>query len=132
MSLKFFEKNGDIFMEVMPVKALFHSDMVHDVITHGRQFVVNMNTGDLTIHTPSKLINKIDHRPRYKPAGLKTIVISNEIDVAVVQLRDQYDVGRGYGKLYYGANNSRVAISSKNNWSDFILEVRKVYAKGWK
>lgn len=49
---KFVEVDGKVFMIVTPVKKLFHSTLVHSVITSGRKFAVNMNTGELTILTP--------------------------------------------------------------------------------
>lgn len=38
-------------MLVKPVKALFKSTMVHDVIMSGRKFAVKMSTGELTVIT---------------------------------------------------------------------------------
>lgn len=43
---------------VTPVKALFRSDMVHDVITQGRRFVVNLETNALTIYSPPRCLAK--------------------------------------------------------------------------
>ena len=42
-------KDGVHYMVVKPVKSLFHSSLVHDVLTRGDKFVVNMGTGELTI-----------------------------------------------------------------------------------
>lgn len=41
--------NGKRYYKVTPVKALFKSTMVHDVITRGDIFAVDIETGDLTI-----------------------------------------------------------------------------------
>lgn len=49
ISKKFVTVNDRVFMIVTPVKKLFHSSLVHDVITSGRKFAVDMNTGELTI-----------------------------------------------------------------------------------
>lgn len=46
---KFVQVNDRIFMIVTPVKRLFNSSFVHDVVTSGRKFAVDMNTGELTI-----------------------------------------------------------------------------------
>lgn len=43
--------NDEIFMLVKPVKALFKSTMVHNVIMSGRKFAVKMSTGELTVIT---------------------------------------------------------------------------------
>lgn len=49
MKDRFVTINGRVFMIVIPVKKLFHSSLIHDVITSGRKFAVDMNTGELTI-----------------------------------------------------------------------------------
>lgn len=41
--------NGKRYYKVVPVKALFKSTMVHDVITRGDFFAVEVDTGALTI-----------------------------------------------------------------------------------
>jgi hypothetical protein len=45
-------------MVVTPVKSLFHSSMVHDVIVRGRKFVVNLETNGLTIYLPPSQVTK--------------------------------------------------------------------------
>jgi hypothetical protein len=68
---KFFVKDNESFMRVTPVKSLFHSGLVHDVITKGGEFVVNMNTGELTIHRETstsvdlkrKLVEALNREP---------------------------------------------------------------------
>lgn len=47
--MKYVTVNSKVYMIVTPVKKLFQSGLIHDVITSGRQFAVDMNTGDLTI-----------------------------------------------------------------------------------
>jgi hypothetical protein len=46
---KFVQVNDRIFMIVTPVKKLFNSNLIHDVVTSGRKFAVDMNTAELTI-----------------------------------------------------------------------------------
>lgn len=47
---KFFYKNGATMFRVTPAQSLMHSSMIKDVLASGREFVVNMDTGMLTIH----------------------------------------------------------------------------------
>jgi hypothetical protein len=49
MNEKFVTVNGRVFMIVIPVKKLFQSGLIHDVVTSGRKFAVDMNTGELTV-----------------------------------------------------------------------------------
>lgn len=44
-----FEYNGKTYVKVTPVKSLFHSTMVYEVITRGSIFAVNVASGELTI-----------------------------------------------------------------------------------
>jgi len=127
---KFFEKDGVTFMEVIPVKSLFHSGMVHDVVTSGRKFVVNMNTGELTINTREKTkVEKMvaTNRPYYKPDGEPSIRISEDLDVALIQLRDQYNVKKHLGNFYYGQPPHRYTIRSLGNWKTFSQHIVDLY-----
>jgi hypothetical protein len=126
---KFFEKDGVTFMEVIPVKSLFHSNMIHDVITKGRKFVVNMNTGELTIHTESKHSDTVrdPNNLRYKPDGKPTIKITPDIRVALIQLNDQFAIGNGYGVFYYGPSKNRRKIRANGDWLSFDAAVRRAF-----
>jgi hypothetical protein len=127
--MKFFEENGDIFIEVTPVKSLFHSGMVHDVVTSGRKFVVNMNTGELTIRGKEFPVQekKPDPRPRYKADGEETVVISDDFRVARVQLMDQVHIHQKGGAFWYGPSQNRKKIRYNGFWPAFIEEVAKLY-----
>ena len=46
-----FTYKGAPHIEVIPVKSLFRSNLVHEVVTRGDKFVVNLETGELTIIT---------------------------------------------------------------------------------
>jgi hypothetical protein len=52
--------DGRVFMVVTPVESLLRSTMVKQVIGRGDQFVVDMNTGKLTIlHTPAPKVPEL-------------------------------------------------------------------------
>ena len=48
---KFVVVNGSLHMIVKPVKALCRSTLIHDVVTRGDVFAVNMDDQSLTIIT---------------------------------------------------------------------------------
>lgn len=52
--VKAFILNGDIWIRCTPVKQLFRSNMVHNVVNRGDYFAVNTKTGEMTI-IPGKL-----------------------------------------------------------------------------
>jgi len=49
MNKRYVFRDGTIYLVCRPVKTLFRSNMIHDVITRGDYFAVNIETGDLTI-----------------------------------------------------------------------------------
>jgi hypothetical protein len=58
--LEVFMYNGVPYMKVTPVKALFNSTMVHEVVNRGDIFVVNMLSGVLTVVPNITLRNRLD------------------------------------------------------------------------
>ena len=46
---KIFMYNGLPYMKIVPVKALFHSTMIHEVIARGDFFAVALLTGTFTV-----------------------------------------------------------------------------------
>ena len=130
---RFFEKYGDTFMYVTPVKSLFHSGMIHDVITKGGNFVVNLRTGELTIHRDVSESKSTQLNAKYKPLGLSPAVnISDDAQVARLQLLDQYDLGHIEGYFYHGNPHVRGVIASVGNWTEFWTKVLVVYNRGSK
>lgn len=70
MSLKTFLHNGIPYLKVIPVKRLFNSTMVHEVVTRGDFFAVDLLTGSLTVlpngadkSEKEKAANEIIHFP---------------------------------------------------------------------
>ena len=85
-----------VHMIVKPVKSLFNSSLIHDVVTTGGHFVVDMETGNLTI---------------YRNIRKKSVVwysrddgtfkrLANDLDVALLQIADEFEVGNIHGNLF--------------------------------
>ena len=55
MGNKAFVFNGQPFMKIVPSKRLFRSTLVHDVVTRGDIFAVNLTTGEFTVFPGSIL-----------------------------------------------------------------------------
>lgn len=49
-----FVLNNQAFMKVVPAKSLIRSTTIHDVVTRGDFFAVNLSTGELTVVTQNK------------------------------------------------------------------------------
>lgn len=47
--MEFFTYKGNIYTKIIPSKRLFNSTMVHDVVTRGDMFALNVNTGLFTV-----------------------------------------------------------------------------------
>ena len=132
---KFFEHNGEIFIEVKPVKSLFNSSLIHDVITSGRKFVVNMNTGELTIFNPRP------KEPAEKTSEVRGIRISYcQSDGRVLKrlsqnfalaLKDLNDltIEAPHGWLVFAVTRKdpRIVYFNDHNWLAFSSVVRALY-----
>lgn len=49
-----FVLNNQAFMKVVPAKSLIRSTTIHEVITRGDFFAVNLSTGELTVINQEK------------------------------------------------------------------------------
>jgi len=135
MNNLFFERNGILFMRVTPVKSLFHSTMVHDVITKGGQFVVNMETGELTIYREKSQKEYFYYYYRNDGSARK---LSSDLDVARVQLADEFTnkftagtftIQEKIANVNLNDYTARtiVTVVAKKNWKVFLGQVEKAY-----
>ena len=74
MKLKALNIDGRNYYKVIPAKRLFNSTMVHEVITRGDFFAVDIETGTLTVlaghlqhSAPSNTFNLTRHLPAQTP-----------------------------------------------------------------
>jgi hypothetical protein len=47
--MKLLKYNNKFYIKCAPVKSLFKSNLIHEVVTRGDVFVVDIETGDLTV-----------------------------------------------------------------------------------
>lgn len=124
-TLRFFEHNGLIYMEVEPEKMLLNSKFMYDVIKSGRYFAVNMNNGKLTV---------IDRKKRTRAKnGIPYFIIQVDNLKTKVELpldwEEARDVLLGYvsqsvkGFFQYG----RTRIPIERSWTDFESKVKEFY-----
>jgi hypothetical protein len=50
--ITYFSANGRRFIRSRPVKSMFNSSFIHDVVTSDRWFVTDLDTGEFTIFNP--------------------------------------------------------------------------------
>lgn len=148
---KIFSHFDRVFMEVVPCKSLFRSTMVHDVITKGRKFVVDMNTGELTIWNPSSGQVEASFAPikpatsstkpavsSAKPAspfayqrtsGVKRY-LSQCYETAVNQLEEEFKDGHTKGRLIfcYDDGKTKTLCISTGNTANFLNRVKAQYS----
>ena len=63
-----FIHNGQLYAKIVPSKRLFNSTMIHDVVTRGDFFALNITTGEFTIlpgstttdNNPSQYLRSVD------------------------------------------------------------------------
>lgn len=58
--MKAFIYEGDIYLRVIPVKRMFQSTMVHDVVTRGDVFAVRMKDSSFTVIPGSANVIHLD------------------------------------------------------------------------
>ncbi len=115
-------------MIVTPVKKLFNSSLVHDVVTKGRQFAVDMNTGELTI-LPTVVKKPKENPPQAIVASLfvKHMIgnkevystdLSRDVETAIVQIEEWIKF------LSKDHPNSIKAVLFKNFDGKIVEEVR--------
>lgn len=125
--MRFFFSKGRVLMEVTPVKELFKSGMVHDVITTNGKFVVDMNTGELTIHRPEQVpLATTYHWIRPNDTSRR---LSAEFDVAKLQIQDEYTTGEIAGArfTYVRPNGEGEDIKADPNLAKMMRRVKEVY-----
>lgn len=149
---KFAHLDGRLFMIVRPVKTLFQSSMIHDVVSKGRVFAVDMNSGELTVLDPERFEEKIKTTVKkqavkstqekeeslkmffHSPANVKK-ALSSDLDTAIVQIQDQNDLSTHYGVKGGGGTVTFLKDDSANmviwrsgeSCMSFLERVRKAY-----
>ena len=115
-----------VHMIVKPVKALFNSSLIHDVVTTGGQFVVNMETGDLTIYRRTR--NKVVVWYSRDDGTFKQL--ANDLEVALLQISDEFNVGNIYGNIFIsGEQENRIHATglSLDQFSQSVTDFYKRY-----
>ena len=132
---KFVTVNDRVFMIVTPVKKLFNSSLVHDVVTKGRQFAIDMNTGELTI-LPT-MVKKLKENPAQSIVAslfVKSMIdneeiystdLSKDVETAIVQIEEWVEF------LSKDHPNSIKDVEFKNSDGKRVWEVR-VGFPGWR
>ena len=131
--VKYFVSEDRIFMEVHPVQNLMHSNLIRETVTNGGKFLVDMNTGELTIRHPLTLDGRIKYPKKYvwwrgKDKGSKQL--SNEVDTAIAQLSDEFTLGYGAGRLYVNGQckfSNDLDTNKWKYWKDIIREIKNIY-----
>lgn len=98
---KFINVGERIMMEVKPVSSLLKSSLISEVISSGRKFVVDMNTGSLTIYNPKIPINPELNKDRIEfilSFNNHEIHLSSDITEALKQIEELL-VCNGYARL---------------------------------
>ena len=134
---KYYEKNGRIFMVVFPTIKLMQSRLISDVVNNGRNFVVDMNTGSLTISSEEFLDDLIKQAQFVKRVERKYVWwrgrgkgsrnLSSDFQVAQVQIADEWTLGYQNGRLYVNGQCKVNNDSSSNHWLKLMRLVKEVY-----
>lgn len=132
---KIYEKDGRIFMTVYPTIKLMQSKLISDVVNNGRTFVVDMNTGALTINSEPFLDTLLEKHAKAKKKkyvwwrgrGLGSRALSDDFQVAQVQIADEWTMEHGNGRLYVNGQCKVNNDSGSNSWLMLMRLVKEVY-----
>ena len=114
-----------VHMIVKPVKILFNSSLIHDVVTTGGQFVVNMETGDLTIYRRTR--NKVTVWYSRDDGTFK--LLANDLDVALIQITDEFEAGNKYGNVFISGERENKIHATGLSLDQFSKTVAEFYKK---
>ena len=126
---KIYEKNGKIFMDVTPASFMVrNSGFIKDIVTTGRKFVVDLNTGELTLGFSETVFSKPKEVNVYwwRGKGVGSRKLSKEIDVALVQIADEWATGYKKGRLYVNGQ-CKVRNDDPLSWNAVVEQIRDVY-----
>ena len=109
-------------IRVFPSPYMLKSGFISDVVNSNRYFVVDTNTGMLTIHNPGK--TKVNVWYRRPDGSLK--LLSRDIEVAIVQLEDEVVVNNQGGKIV-SKQLPGITVKFEDTFDNFKKHVRKFY-----
>ena len=138
--VKYIERNGNCYMIVKPCQKLFNSKTIHDVVTRGDLFAVEMNTGELTvlkrepqavvIKAPTAPVRTAVKRRKFvfrRPGMRQGRLLSNVIATAARQLAYDVDRGHGFVEIVEDGKVIRAISSSDKTWNAFLGAVQLAY-----
>ena len=114
-----------VHMIVKPVKSLFNSSLIHDVVTTGGHFVVDIETGDLTIYRSTRKKSVV----WYSRDDGTFKHLANDLDVALLQIADEFEVGNIHGNLFISGEQANKIHVAELSLTEFSKNVAKFYKK---
>lgn len=137
---KFVILYGQPFMKVTPVASLRRSTTIGGALDKGDWFVVNLNTGELTVYSKARqLRDALDREARHpaffelKIPGTDTIKLSEVSTVAITTLRSINKTKSLIGCIVRGHSVSKgsyvISMSESTSLKDFLDAVSSLYLK---
>jgi len=120
---KFFHHDGEVFVILKPAPWLLNSRTIKGIYNRGDTFVANLNTGELLVW---KNKQKVEPRLYYQPDHRKSVRLSDDLSVAIIQIKDQFALGNIYGKLWYtNKEGIRSWIHSEGKLESFLENIKR-------
>lgn len=119
------QPDGRVFMVVTPVDALLKSTMVKSVLGRGDQFVVDMNTGKLTIlSAPKPKIKELSFElsfPSSTSIGPFKARSLAQVVFHINNFRNRWDEYHHHVRISFGDSYAIVTLSIDNDMPDVML-----------
>jgi hypothetical protein len=126
---KHFVENGTPYMEVTPGRPLMHSKLISEVVNGGRRFVVDLNTGHLTIK--SRAAPKIKYTPyACSITGLVRIKLSGDFNEDIQRVWKLDKEVKGLNLVFEpdGRTSHRcLSLPYQRTWGAFRDRMRAMY-----
>jgi len=132
MMSKYIKEGEQIYMQVRPAHTLMRSKTLSEIYQRGDTLAVNLDTGVLVVMRTEKIdqIERLGIRAYYQPDGMKSVRLSDDPALAVLQIQDQYAIGRTSGRFWYNnSNDERRHFDSFSEEEPFFRKVREAYIR---
>ena len=117
-----------IFLHVEPEGYLKNSRLIKDALNRGKILAVDMNTNKLYLVSAPLLKEKKIYW--WVKRGEKSRKLSNDYRIAMIQMADEFAIGRSIGRLYVdGILKYKSEFGDTDDFDDVLKVLKEVCTK---
>jgi len=123
---KYHSIGNQLYIEVQPPSWLFNSRTIREIYNREQALIVNINTGSVLLMERLKS-SPVTLRPYYQPDRMKSIRLSEDFQMAALQIQDQFTIGNSIGKIWYTTKQGDRTYEKVWNLDYAISFLRRIY-----